>query len=198
MNKGVKNKQSKNRVYLSNRSEFEEVTCVLKKLEKREIKVTPILSFEKRAELVRMIAAFVFVNEGNNIEDYAPEYREFSERYNTIKYYTDFKLPEDINDAWLILNSTPLYDKVIQIIRDDIYEIYAAADDLIQSRKRYLENKTDINRLFENISNKIGSLGAQFSKEDFGAVLKLIEALPNYSSENVIQAIANINNESKK
>lgn len=199
MIKNRKNKRTaKNGVYTINVKESDDVVRAIKELENREINVTPILSFEKRAELVRLIASFVFMNEGKSIDDYTPEYLELSRRINIVSYYTDFELPKNINDAWIVLSCTSLYDEVVARIRDDIELIFDEADILIKTRKRYLENKTDINKLFENISNKIGSLGTQFTKEDIGNVLKLVETLPNYSQENIIKAIVDMDKDSKK
>lgn len=159
------------------------------------VKVMPVLPFVKRAEMVRMIASLVFINEGKSINDYMPEYIELSKRLNVVSYFTDFKMPKDINDVWLVLNYTSLYDDVVKMVGVDIDRIFQEADALIESRRRYLENKTDLNTLFEKITGKLDEFSTQFDENDIQSMMKVIEKIPNFSTENVVKAIANIEKE---
>lgn len=159
------------------------------------VKVMPVLPFVKRAEMVRMIASLVFINEGKSINDYMPEYIELSKRLNVLSYFTDFKMPKDINDVWLVLNYTSLYDDVVKMVGVDIDRIFQEADALIESRRHYLENKTDLNTLFEKITGKLDDFSTQFDENDIQSMMKMIEKIPNFSTENVVKAIANIEKE---
>lgn len=161
------------------------------------VKVMPVLPFIKRAEMVRMIANLVFINEGKSINDYMPEYVELSKRLNVVSYFTDFKMPKDINDVWLVLNYTSLYDDVAKIVGADIDKIFQEADALIESRRRYLENKTDFNTLFEKITGKLDEFSTQFDENDIQTMMKVIEKIPNFSTENVVKTIANIEKDSE-
>lgn len=162
------------------------------------VKVMPVLPFIKRAEMVRMIASLVFINDGKSINDYMPEYIELSKRLNVVSYFTDFKIPKDINDVWLVLNYTSLYDDVVKIVGADIDRIFQEADALIESRRRYLENKTDLNTLFEKITGKLDEFSTQFDENDIQSMMKVIEKIPNFSTENVVKAIANIEKDSEE
>lgn len=162
------------------------------------VKVIPVLPFIKRAEMVRMIASLVFINDGKSINDYMPEYIELSKRLNVVSYFTDFKMPKDINDVWLVLNYTSLYDDVVKIVGADIDRIFQEADALIESRRRYLENKTDLNTLFEKITGKLDEFSTQFDENDIQSMMKVIEKIPNFSTENVVKAIANIEKDSEE
>lgn len=162
------------------------------------VKVIPVLPFIKRAEMVRMIANLVFINDGKSINDYMPEYIELSKRLNVVSYFTDFKMPKDINDVWLVLNYTSLYDDVVKIVGADIDRIFQEADALIESRRRYLENKTDLNTLFEKITGKLDEFSTQFDENDIQSMMKVIEKIPNFSTENVVKAIANIEKDSEE
>lgn len=161
------------------------------------VKVMPILPFTKRAEMVRTIASLVFINDGKTIDDYMPEYIELSKRLNVISYFTDFKMPKDINDVWLVLNYTTLFDDVVKIVGTDVYNIFAEADELIKARKHYLENKTDLNMLFAKLMNKLDEFGTQFNENDIQTIMKMLEKMPNLSSENIVKAIANIEKETE-
>lgn len=162
------------------------------------VKVMPVLPFIKRAEMVRMIANLVFINEGKSINDYMPEYIELSKRLNVVSYFTDFKMPKDINDVWLVLNYTSLYDDVAKIVGADIDRIFQEADALIESRRRYLENKTDFNTLFEKITGKLDEFSTQFDENDIQTMMKVIEKIPNFSTESVVKTIANIEKDSEE
>lgn len=161
------------------------------------VNVMPILPFTKRAEMVRTIASLVFINDGKTIDDYMPEYIELSKRLNVISYFTDFKMPKDINDVWLVLNYTTLFDDVVKIVGTDVYNIFAEADELIKARKHYLENKTDLNMLFAKLMNKLDEFGTQFNENDIQTIMKMLEKMPNLSSENIVKAIANIEKETE-
>lgn len=157
---------------------------------KHRVHVVKTLPFVKRVEAIRMISNLVFTNEGNHIEDYAPEYAELSKRIGIISCYTDFTLPKGLNDTWFILFYTNLYDNAVKIIGEDAKRICDEADKLIESKRKHLENKTELNVLLEKLSDKISSFGGQFSKDDISSIMKVIETLPNYTSENIIGAIA--------
>lgn len=161
------------------------------------VKVMPILPFTQRAEMVRTIASLVFINDGKTIDDYMPEYIELSKRLNVISYFTDFKMPKDINDVWLVLNYTTLFDDVVKIVGTDVYNIFAEADELIKARKHYLENKTDLNMLFAKLTNKLDEFGTQFNENNIQTIMKMLEKMPNLSSENIVKAIANIEKETE-
>lgn len=161
-----------------------------------EITVNPVLPFAKRAEMVRAIAGIVFINKGEHINDYMPEYTKLAKKITIISYYTDFKLPKDVNDAWLVLNNTTLFDDVAKIIGKDVEEIFEEADELIEARKNYLINKTDLNSFLAKISEKIDSFGSQFTEQDLRAVMKMMEKLPqNVSPENLVKAVAAVEGE---
>lgn len=161
-----------------------------------EIVVNPVLPFAKRAEMVRAIAGIVFINKGEHINDYMPEYTKLAKKITIISYYTDFKLPKDVNDAWLVLNNTTLFDDVAKIIGKDVEEIFEEADELIETRKNYLVNKTDLNSFLAKISEKIDSFGSQFTEQDLRTVMKMMEKLPqNLSPESVVKAVAAVEEE---
>lgn len=161
-----------------------------------EIVVNPVLPFAKRAEMVRAIAGIVFINKGEHINDYMPEYTKLAKKITIISYYTDFKLPKDVNDAWLVLNNTTLFDDVAKIIGKDVEEIFEEADELIEARKNYLINKTDLNSFLAKISEKIDSFGSQFTEQDLRSVMKMMEKLPqNLSPESVVKAVAAVEEE---
>ena len=164
-----------------------------------EIVVNPVLPFAKRAEMVRAIAGIVFINKGEHINDYMPEYTKLAKKITIISYYTDFKLPKDVNDAWLVLNNTTLFDDVAKIIGKDVEEIFEEACEVMPggvNSPNYLINKTDLNSFLAKISEKIDSFGSQFTEQDLRSVMKMMEKLPqNLSPESVVKAVAAVEEE---
>lgn len=161
-----------------------------------QVTVNPILPFAKRAEMVRAIAGIVFINKGEHINDYMPEYTKLAKKIIIISYYTDFKLPKDVNDAWLVLNNTTLFDDVAKIIGKDVEEIFEEADELIEARKNYLINKTDLNSFLAKISEKMDSFGSQFTEQDLHSIMEMMGKLPqNLSPESLVKAVAAVEEE---
>ena len=156
---------------------------------KLTITVTSLLSLQRRVEMVRQIVDTVFLD-GNDIYAYAPEYEKFAKRYAVIQYFTDFELPKDLDTLWLVLNYTSLYDDVVSIIGKDVEDILSEADKRIETKRHYLENKTDLNRLMEKFTNSVGDIGTQVTPENFQEVLGLLKKLPsNLSSDQIVDAI---------
>lgn len=162
------------------------------------VNVTPVLPFTQRAQMVRTIADIVFVNDEEHISDYSPEYLKFAQKFSVISYYTDLKLPTDVNDAWLVLDNTTLYDDVVKIVGDDVQCVFAEANELISAKKNYLINKTDINKLFGKISEKLESFSSQFTEQDLKSIMQMLEKLPKDTSpENLVKAVAAVEKENE-
>lgn len=156
---------------------------------KLNVTVNPMLPFTQRANLVRDIADMVFMGERNTIDQYSPEYIKLAQRYNVIKYYTDFQLPEDVDTMWLVLNYTPLYQDVKQCVGSDLDDILKEADELIKTKRDYIVNKTDFTAFMEKISQSLDSLGTQFSSQDISKIVDVLKNMPNMSTEGVVDAI---------
>jgi hypothetical protein len=160
------------------------------------VNVMPVLPFSKRAEMVRMIAGVVFINNGEHINDYMPEYLKLAQKISVISYYTDFKLPADVNDAWLVLNSTTLFDDVIKIVGDDIADVFAEANKLISAKVSYLVNKTDLNSFLNKVTEKLNTFSSQFTEQDLSSIMKMLEKLPkDVTPENIVKAVTAVEEE---
>lgn len=145
------------------------------------INVKPLISFTDRVKLIKEIASNAFIEESNNsVTQYSPEFITFLKRYYILSYYTDIKLPENINDAWLILRYTDIFDDVKKIIGEDIVkEIFDEVDDIINVRKKIVVASNSYLNLFMQISAIINQLTSGISKEDIEKTLSQIENLPN-------------------
>ena len=111
------------------------------------VKVRPTIPFAERCMMVNEIYNGVFMGNNSTIDEYSPEYLCLLKRFCTIKHFTDFQLPDDLDEAWFVLSGTSLYRDVEAIVQKELNCIFEEADRKIEARKEYLANKTDINAL---------------------------------------------------
>ena len=122
------------------------------------IRVYPTIPFINRTKMVNEIYQGVFMGGKNTTEDYVPEYLNFLRMYYTIKYFTDFELPENLEDAWALLSATNLYYDVYHVLGMTLQTIFDEADNKIETRRLYLSNRSDINSMISKIAEKIDSM----------------------------------------
>lgn len=186
-NKKVNTYSTKFKTYLNNTVPTKKTLTYGEGENAFEVVVNPVLRFEDIVKMVNEIVDLVFVS-GETYAAYTPAYEDFAKRYVAISYYTDFKLPKKLDDAWLILKYTSLYDDVIEIVGKDIVGIYAAADNAIASKCRYLENKTDLNAFMDKATSE-SSQGYQFTGEDVKQLLGTLKGLNGISIDNIVDVI---------
>lgn len=121
------------------------------------IKVYPVIPYQNRMAMVRDIVEGVFMGDKSTIDCYMPEFLSLVQRNAVLSYFTDLKLPEKLEEAWLLLRYTTIYDDVMKIVGADAEEIFEAANDTIAVYKTYLSQKTDLNKL-------VGKIGLQLQE----------------------------------
>lgn len=152
------------------------------------VKVCSVLPFTKRVEMVREIVDGVFMDNKDSVNTYMPEYLSLIQKYAVIKYFTDFKLPTKLDDMWLVLNYTSLYAKVVNLVgKDEIKDIFDAANMAIDTYRRYLTAKTDTNSFIDKIGNFIGDFESKISQEDIKDITsKVNDMSAGFSLQNII------------
>lgn len=104
-----------------------------------------------------------------NSEDYIPEVFEYAVAIATLTAYTDFKLPELIDDQYALITFTDIIAKVVECI--EAADQYASAVDAAKERIDYrIETNINIVRkqateLFESVESLLAKL-----KETFGSI----------------------------
>lgn len=147
------------------------------------VKVYPVLPFTKRMEMIREIINGVFMDEKDSVSTYVPEFLALLQKYTVIKFYTNLPLPNDLNDMWLVLNYTTIYNDVVNIVGEkEINEIYDAANKAIDTYRQYLTTKTDINSLMNKIGGALSDFERKIPKEDITAITSKIKDLQKSSS----------------
>lgn len=149
--------------------------------------VTPVIPFTKRTEMIKFIVDSAFTTGIETIQSYTPQYVKLAKRCAVLQYFTDLKMPSKLNDIWMILNHTSIYRDVIEIVGEDIDDIFDEADRAIAAQRDYLSHKTDINTLFSKIGNAVGDI--KFSQEDLTTLLDVFKNMPNVSEDQIVDGI---------
>lgn len=149
--------------------------------------VTPVISFAERTEMISFIVDSAFTVGIDTIQSYTPQYVKLAKRCAVLQHFTDLKLPAKLNDLWMILNHTTIYRDVIEIVGEDIDDIFDEADHAIAARRDYLTNKTDVNGLFSKLGGAMGNMN--FSKEELTELLNVFKNMPNLSEEQLVDSI---------
>lgn len=154
------------------------------------VSVFPVLPFTKRTEMVREIADGVFMDDKASISTYVPEFLCLMQKFTTLKYFTDIELPKKINDLWLVLNYTSIYEDVSAVLGDNLFNIFNDANTLIDAKRDALVNKTDINSIVTKISDAVKSFENKVSPESIEAIVESLKGLSGSSSpQDIINAI---------
>jgi len=152
-----------------------------------KVVVTPVISFAERTEMISFIVDSAFTVGIDTIQSYTPQYVKLAKRCAVLQHFTDLKLPAKLNDLWMILNHTTIYRDVIEIVGEDIDDIFDEADRAIAAQRDYLANKTDINGLFSKLGGAMGKI--DFSKEELTELLNVFKNMPNLSEDQLIDGI---------
>lgn len=152
------------------------------------INVYSVIGFKERAQMIREITDGVFLGSKDTIHSYTPEFLSLLKKYTVLKYFTDLTLPSKIEDLWLLVNYTSVYDDVINAIGANgvVEDIFSAADEAITAYKQYLVTKTDTNLLLSKISNSIKNVESKITGEDIN---KVVEAIKKMSQGGSLQDI---------
>lgn len=166
-----------------------------------EVLVAPVVNFTTRTSFARSIVALVFVEGVDGKEEYSPEMWEFAKRYFTVKYLTNFVLPETLDEAWLVLMHTDLYDAVYCECRETCDDVYNLARELIMFKREALLRTTGglgaLGRLIDNVIENTKDLTPDTLKGILSTVQEL--NLPEgATTQNLVDAVIDRQNKIEK
>ncbi len=154
------------------------------------ITIYPQIDIKTRMQAAERIAETVFPHDAESIEEYAPATLQFEQRYEIVKAFTDFALPENVEDIWPILMYTSIYDTVVRYVGEwQVLEIFKDADCLIEARKENIVHKTEITKLLTAAADKFGEVASQFSKDDIQKLLDVVKQMSDFSPEALVKAV---------
>lgn len=148
--------------------------------EKLTITVNPMALPGTRVSAIINAAGLVFNEFDGGVEGYLPAFLDFAHRYGVLVCYTDFEVPEELNDAWLAINHTPIYDKVAEVLgAAEVEEFRNQLDELIEAVKQERIHMVNFNRIVDKLGGVFDGFAKQFQNLDINETLKLFENLPD-------------------
>lgn len=147
------------------------------------VNVYPVLPFSKRVEMVREIVNGVFMDGRDTVSTYVPEFLSLLQKYTVIKFFTDLDLPRQLDEMWLVLNYTSIYDDVVEAVgAADINDIFEAANKSIDTYRQYLTTKTDVNSLMNKIGGALTDIESKIPQEDLTKITAALKDIPQGAS----------------
>jgi len=147
--------------------------------EKLTIKINPTTGAIVRANAIISAASLVFNEFDSGVGGYMPAFLEFAHKYGVLLCYTDLKVPQELEHAWPVINYTPIYKKVVEIVgEDEIAEFGYQLNELIEARLQERIHMLNFERILDKVSSMLDSFGEQFKNFDMEKTLKQLEDLP--------------------
>lgn len=117
-----------------------------------EVIVKKRLSLGERADMVDSIASMV-CSQNESGDFFAPYLRKFAYDFNVLNYFTNIKLPDDMNKVWELVDGTDIAARVIDALGRNtcVQSIIHEANELIEHRKNALLKKTKVDTLLDTV-----------------------------------------------
>ena len=141
------------------------------------VTVKRVMNYEKRLRFIKSIVGLVIQTDENGEEQYVPDIYEFAKRYYTIAYMTDFVLPESIDDCWLILYYTHLYDDVVAACGKICPDIYSAVEEEIRFKRDILKRNGGLLGSIRKLINTIGENAKDLTPEKIQEIVGMFKEL---------------------
>lgn len=160
------------------------------------VNVVGVIPYSKRLALISELVALNFAGDASHIDDYMPSAWELARKLVIVRYYSDLKLPNDINDIWLVLNHTTIFHDICQFVGSDINDILSAADKQIKTKVDYLAHQSDLNIFLKKISGVIDQFGDSLKGVDLSKMISILENMSQFSSDQLVDSILKVKTES--
>lgn len=154
----------------------------------RSIAVKKVISFRDMMRLVRTVADSCFDDDG----EYMPEVKDFCYQSLMVEYYSNVKLPEDIEERNELIYGTNLSDMIIARVSNvQHWAIEAAIEERINHRKNVNMRKVEqdaeyivgeMSRLYEGVEKMLDAV-------DPDELKNLLSNAANMDKADIAQAI---------
>ena len=141
-----------------------------------EIIVKKTLSLEERGDMINGITNMLFVNDGENGEQYCPYLKKLAFEYHIISFFTNIVFPANANEIWDFLNTTDIVRKVTLAIPEGVLEeIFAEANEMIEYRKNKLVRQGKLENMLSGVTNLVNTINSKLEGADGKAILEYLE-----------------------
>ena len=157
------------------------------------IKVVSRATAGARIEAVLGAANMVFVSGADTVEGYIPAYLNFAKRYAVMGCYTDFKCSGGLENLWLAVNYSPIYDDVVKIVgEEEIGGLIREMDELIKARLDALVHTTDFTRIAGKISGVLQWIGDSLKGLDIEGIIESLGGLTELSGDSLGKTVQRV------
>lgn len=141
-----------------------------------EIIVKKTLSLEERGDMINGITNMLFVNDGENGEQYCPYLKKLAFEYHIISFFTNIVFPANANEIWDFLNTTDIVRKVTLAIPEGVLEeIFAEVNEMIEYRKNKLVRQGKLENMLSGVTNFVNTINSKLEGADGKAILEYLE-----------------------
>lgn len=153
------------------------------------VEVKGTIPFTERLAMERDIVDMVFVSDEIELSSYQPALLGFSKKCAVLAHYTGIKLPSNTDALWDILNSTTIYQDVLNYVGKEIEDIFGEATEAIEIRKSYIVHNGVFNTAINKITGFLDKLQVNTNGIDVQQLLDVFKNLPNVSENAIVDGI---------
>lgn len=142
-----------------------------------ELTVKKVLAIDEMAAFAESSADYCF----SGIDGaYSPEFKDFAVRMNTVKFYSNVKIPENVETLYDLLYTTDIVEKIISNVNGDQYSALLSAID------KKIEYMADVRRAEEEkrVNDAIAALGTLID-----SVNNLFSGIGREDIEKIVSAV---------
>lgn len=141
-----------------------------------EVTVKKTLSFEERRDMVNGIVDMLFVNDGENGEQYCPYLKKFAFEYHIVTFFTNISLPAKVEDIWDFFYTTDVANRVVSSLPDGyVAEIIAEANEMIEFKKVKLAKQNKLDEVLSSAVDLFKAISKKLEGADGKAILEYLE-----------------------
>lgn len=157
----------------------DKITCVIDGMD-IEISYRKRLPFSEYAKLVTDVAYQV----ANAETGYNPFVYDVALKKNIIEVYSDYVLPDDVNEIYNSTIVNDIFDKLSAEIHNDYINAVSDIEKLIEFKKNQLENKSEFDVLCKTLTDVLvkfeGKYGKAINPKAINSVIEKLGAMePN-------------------
>ena len=137
--------------------------------------VTKHISLSKKASLMNSIVSMVFIEGKDEEVIYAPYLKEFAIAVNIIRYFTDIKLPGDIDAIRKFIYGTDIMKTICETVDGwQIDAVYREANELIEFEKNAMMKRSKLDGVIDSVKSLLESVNSKTESLNIEDIAKFV------------------------
>lgn len=121
---------------------------------------------------------------------YQPIFKDYSTRFEVVNYFTDYKFSEVHEENYKNIMESNLFDCINDVHKTQIEYILNILDEMIEHKKKCIENKSEFDVLCTDINSMIKEYASKFNDKDVKNIKKIINKFATADIQTLIQTLA--------